>query len=151
MIGRLSACVMALALFSPESKASEVGEVFFCDVVSASAIFDGDTWRCRDGVRVRLFGANALERSETGGRTARDYLRKLIGGQLLACTVRGVSFDRPVASCKLPTGEDVAAEMVAAGMAWDCPKFSRGAYLEFEPEDGPPPSPGTRKMCNRKD
>lgn len=132
---------------------AQQGGVFFCDVASPSAIWDGDTWRCRDGTRIRLQGANTLERGEPGWRASRDFLRDLIGGKLLACKAMGVSisFDKPRinSQCTLPTGEDVAAEIVKAGLAWDCPKYSGGTYAALEGPEHPEPSDGTRRMCGR--
>jgi micrococcal nuclease len=31
-------------------------------------------------------------------------------------------------------GRDIGAELIEAGLARDCPRFSRGRYAELEPE-----------------
>lgn len=43
------------------------------------------------------------------------------------------SFDCLVATCHLPDGRDIGAELVKQGLALDLAEFSRGKYREFEP------------------
>lgn len=129
--------------------AAQQGGVFFCTVASATAIYDADTFRCADRTKVRVWGVNARERDEPGGREARDFARRLFGGVMLACEKRGKSYDRIVARCVLPSGVDIAEELVRAGAAWDCGRYSQGAYADIEPEQPSEPTEAHHRMCDR--
>lgn len=104
--------------------------------VLASAVFvcvspgvtDGDTLRCRDGTRVRIWGIQAPERHESGGSAATRAMSEIVGRADLTCQRKGTSYRRVVARCRLPSGRDVAAELVRQGHAEDWPKFSGGTY-----------------------
>jgi micrococcal nuclease len=104
--------------------------------VLASAVFvcvspgvtDGDTLRCRDGTRVRIWGIPAPERHESGGSAATRAMSEIVGRADLTCQRKGTSYRRVVARCRLPSGRDVAAELVRQGHAEDWPKFSGGTY-----------------------
>ena len=107
-------------------------------------VIDGDTIDI-SGTRIRLAGIDAPEMDHPYGQRAKWTLVNLCKGQ----TVRAVfdeetSHDRVVATCTLPDGRDLSAEMVKAGMAIDWPKFSRGKYSGLEP-------PGIRKKLWRCD
>ena len=45
-----------------------------------------------------------------------------------------LSYDRSAATCYLPDGRDLSAEMVKAGMAIDWAKYSGGKYRALEVE-----------------
>lgn len=96
------------------------------------AVYDGDTFRCHDGPRVRVWGVNAAELRDPGGAEAKRALTRLISGKVLTCVKRGKSYDRVVALCTVD-GRDVAAEMVRRGHAVDWPKYSRGRYAGVRP------------------
>jgi len=91
------------------------------------AVHDGDTWTCRGGQRVRLWGVNAAELRDPGGAEAKRALNHLIAGKVLTCVPKGRSYDRTVALCTVD-GHDVAEEMVRQRQAVDWPKYSRGRY-----------------------
>lgn len=97
---------------------------FICHV---GPIHDGDTIRCQEGQRVRLWGVNAAELNDPGGQDARRALTRMISGKVLVCQKRGKSYDRVVALCRL-NGHDIAAEMVREGFAVDWPRYSHGFY-----------------------
>lgn len=104
--------------------------VFFC--LHAAAV-DGDTIRCEDGRRVRVWGIQAPERYEPAGPASTRAMGSLITGKTLQCERKGPdSYNRIVARC-LVDGRDVAGEMVRQGRAVDWPRFSHGAYARVRP------------------
>ncbi|HWX50822.1 MAG TPA: thermonuclease family protein [Roseomonas sp.] len=109
-------------------------------------IIDGDTFDL-DGTRVRMQGIDALEHDQQcnrrgGGRfacgaAARDALSELIGGREVTCTPDGsLTHDRVVAACTVRRGDgtvlDLNEAMVRSGLAFDCPRFSKGRYAGAE-------------------
>ena len=91
-------------------------------------VHDGDTIG-RGPDRVRIWGIDAPELQEPGGKASRDHLRALIEGQALACTmIERDRYGRRVMRCTLPGGVDLACAMVDAGHAQDWPRYSGGAY-----------------------
>jgi endonuclease YncB( thermonuclease family) len=111
---------------------------------------DGDTITV-NGVLVRLQGIAAPEiehrnlgiKEEPGGQEAAAFMRQLVDGRLLVCELTDErTRGRPVAVC-YRDGRDVAAEVIAAGLARDCPRFSGGRYANLErPEAKRLPLPG---------
>lgn len=98
---------------------------FLC---ASPGVTDGDTLRCRDGTRVRIWGIQAPERHEPGGPAATLAMSRIVGREDLTCQRKGTSYRRVVARCRLPSGQDVAAELVRQGHARDWPEFSGGTY-----------------------
>ena len=103
--------------------------VFLC---TSPAVHDGDTFRCHDGPRVRVWGIDAPELRTDAGPASRRALTHLVAGKVLICRRKGTSYDRVVALCTV-RGRDVAADMVRQGQAVDWPRFSRGAYARVRP------------------
>lgn len=103
--------------------------VFLC--LQAAAI-DGDTLKCEDGTRVRLWGVSAPEKREPGGPEATRILSSLVDGKTLVCLPMGASFNRIVATCH-QLGADVGEELVRAGAAKDDPRYSGGFYAAPKP------------------
>ena len=86
-------------------------------------VIDGDTIDI-GGTRIRLSGIDAPEMDHPYGKTAKWTLVNLCKGQEVRAVFDGdLSHDRTVATCYLPDGRDLSAEMVKAGMAIDWPKF----------------------------
>lgn len=113
-------------------------------VVGPCYVIDGDTIDIR-GTRLRLAGIDAPELDHPYGKVAKFHLIKLCRGQEVRAVFEGaLSHDRSVATCFLPDGRDLSAEMVKAGLAVDWRKFSGGKYRGFEPE-------GVRKKLWRCD
>jgi micrococcal nuclease len=107
-------------------------------------VIDGDTIDIA-GTRIRLAGIDAPELDHPYGKNAKWTLVNLCKGQVVRAVFDGeLSHDRTVATCYLPDGRDLSAEMVKAGMAIDWPKFSRGKYSGLE-------LPGIRKKLWRCD
>ena len=96
-----------------------------------SHVRDGDTLVVA-GTAIRLQGLDAPELREPGGADAARLLRSLVAGRRLRCTLDGTrSFDRRVGICSTD-GQDLAALLVAAGVARDCPRYSGGRYAPLE-------------------
>ncbi|WP_297779836.1 thermonuclease family protein [uncultured Roseovarius sp.] len=97
-------------------------------------VVDGDTIRIGK-VSIRLAGIDAPELEHPWGKKARWELIHLCKGQIITAEIEPeLSYDRLVATCFLPDGRDLSAEMVSRGMALDWPKFSGGKYKHLEPE-----------------
>ena len=81
---------------------------------------------------IRLNGLAAPEWDEPGGQAATRAMVELVDGRNLRCELDGErTGDRCVGVCYLE-GVDIAAEMVAAGLARDCPRYSGGRYRDAE-------------------
>lgn len=97
-------------------------------------VIDGDTIQIGK-VRLRLAGIDAPEMEHPWGKKAKWELVRLCKGQTITAELEpSISYDRVVATCLLPDGRDLSAEMVKAGLALDWPKFSGGKYGDLEPE-----------------
>lgn len=90
-------------------------------------VVDGDSLEIVQH-RVRLFGIDAPEIGQTCydragrdyacGERARDALEAAIGAQLVTCVSEGRDrFQRVLARCRRPDGEDLGAMLVRAGWA----------------------------------
>ena len=93
-------------------------------------IVDGDTFYL-SGVdtRIRLWGVDAPERSASGGAEATRALAELTAGRRIVCKhVDTDRYGRIVGQCFLPSGEDVAALMIARGAAREYFRYSGGYY-----------------------
>jgi micrococcal nuclease len=92
---------------------------------------DGDTIVV-DGRPVRLNGLHAPELSEAGGTAARQWMVEHALGRRVVCQLDGSrTRDRVVGICRNEDG-DLAAQLVAAGLGRDCPRFSGGRYAGLE-------------------
>jgi micrococcal nuclease len=122
-------------------------EILIVDIVELRGpawVIDGDTIDI-NGTRIRLAGIDAPEMDHPYGKSAKWALVKLCKGHKVRAVFDGEqSYERTVATCYLPDGRDLSAEMVKAGMAIDWPKFSRGKYSGLE-------LPGIRKKLWRCD
>ena len=97
-------------------------------------VIDGDTVVIRN-TWIRLAGIDAPELDHPWGKKSKWALVELCRGQSVRAEFHGeASHDREVATCYLPDGRDLSAEMVRAGHAIDWPKFSGGKYRHLEPE-----------------
>jgi micrococcal nuclease len=107
-------------------------------------VIDGDTITI-DRITNRLFGIDAPELDHPYGQKSKWALLSLCKGQVVRAVFDGsLSHDRSVATCYLPDGRDLSAEMVKSGMALDWPKYSGGKYRQFE-------HPGLRRILWRAD
>ena len=98
-----------------------------------SRVYDGDTITINKQ-NIRLFGIDAPELKEPYGFLARDYLRALVKGIEVSCTLTGkTTYQRVVARCYMPSGYEINQLMVEGGVALDCRGYSKGLYRNFEP------------------
>jgi len=98
-------------------------------------VIDGDTIVVGD-VRIRIAGIDAPEIEHPWGRKAKWALVEMCKGQILTVHLREeMSYGRFVATCHLPDGRDVAAELVRQGLALDWARYSGGRYRHLEPPD----------------
>lgn len=108
---------------------------FSCMVASVT---DGDTFRCTNGVRVRLSAIDTPEMpgSCRKGRTcapgnphaARAAFARLISGKTVRCEPAGKSYNRIAAWCSVG-GTDLSCAMVRSGHAMRLPKYDRAGRL----------------------
>ena len=106
--------------------------LFECEV---ALVNDGDTLRCRDGVKVRLHAIAAREADETcspghpcpeaSGASATALLSRLAADKTLTCEPTGRSYDRITAICRTPDGEEINCAMVRGGVTLIWEKFDR--------------------------
>jgi endonuclease YncB( thermonuclease family) len=114
--------------------ASDIGKVQETTYRGRCWVIDGDTIDI-NGMRLRLAGIDAPELDHPHGQKAKRALMRLCKGQVIRAVVEGgQSYDRLVATCYLPDGTDLSAEMVKTGHAIDWPKFSGGKYSHLEPD-----------------
>lgn len=96
-------------------------------------IIDGDTLRIGK-TRIRMAGLDAPELDEPWGNKAKWELFAMCKGQIITARATGeVSYNRVVATCYLPDGTDLCAEMVRSGLALDLTPYSGGKYRQLEP------------------
>ena len=92
---------------------------------------DGDTIEV-NGMAVRLNGLHAPELHERGGSAARTWMVEHTRGQQVVCVLNGDrTHDRWVGTCRNKDG-DLAAQLIAAGLGRDCPRWSGGRYARLE-------------------
>lgn len=111
-------------------------------VGAVTYVRDGDTIEV-NGVPIRLNGLHAPELHERGGNEARAWMVDHTRGQQIACTLNGdKTHDRMVGVCNNREG-DLAAQLIAAGLGRDCPRWSGGRYARLErPSAASMPLPG---------
>jgi micrococcal nuclease len=100
-------------------------------LVGTARVVDGDTLDVA-GVRVRLKGVAAPELAEPGGEEARAFVAGLAEGRTVVCELTGErTRGRRVGHCSRE-GRDIGGEVIAAGLARDCPRYSQGRYAAAE-------------------
>ena len=110
---------------------------FTCPV---SRVSDGDSFKCRQGPRVRLAAIDAPEMpgSCRPGRkcapgdphAAKAKLASLILGRAVECHASGKSYDRIAAWCSI-AGQDLSCAMVSSGHAIKLRKFDTAGRLRL--------------------
>ena len=118
----------------PPSSATDHAPTHRSTLTGKCYVIDGDTIRIGK-VRLRLAGIDAPELEHPWGKKAKWELVQLCKGQVITAEMEpDISYDRVVATCFLPDGRDLSAEMVQRGLALDWLKFSGGKYAHLEPE-----------------
>lgn len=98
--------------------------LFLCAVVS---VHDGDSLRCADGTRIRLYAIDAPELAGCHGKrgrvcvpgdgqASRRSLARLASGRTLQCAKLGMSYKRVVARCTIGA-VDLSCAQVRRGAA----------------------------------
>ena len=96
-------------------------------------VIDGDTIVIRR-TKIRIAGINAPELHEPWGQKSKWAMVEICRGQIITAELSGEqSYDRLVATCYLPDGCDIGAELVKQGLALDGGHFSQGKYRHLEP------------------
>ena len=83
-------------------------------------------------IEVRLQGIAAPEDSQPGGIEATAFLEQYAEGEPVRCTLDGRKFQRLKVGICYVAGRDIAAAVIRAGLARDCPAFSGGRYWPIE-------------------
>ncbi len=108
-------------------------------VAAEPTILTGTVTHVRDGdtievgnIPIRLNGVSAPELKEPLGPQSKQFMRDLVLSEAVNCELNGKkTYDRLVGTCYL-NGKDIGVNVIEAGLALDCPKFSGGRYAEFE-------------------
>jgi micrococcal nuclease len=109
-------------------------------LAGTARVVDGDTLDVA-GVRVRLKGV-ATPELRKGGDKVRAFVARLVEGRTVVCELTGErTRGRRVGFC-YRDGRDIGAEVIGAGLARDCPRYSQRRYAGVErPEAGGLPFP----------
>lgn len=98
----------------------------------AAWVIDGDTIAI-NRIKIRLAGVDAPELHEPWGKKSKWEMVRLCKGEVIRADLTGeISYDRVVATCYLPDGRDLGAELIMAGLALDYAHFSGGKYRHLE-------------------
>ncbi len=102
-------------------------------------VTDGDTFRFKGGLKIRLFGVDTPEKNQKCewknacypcGRDAADFVRALVGKNEMTCALTGdKTYDRFVAVCSVGK-KDVGEAIIAAGWGLPYRRFLKGHPLE---------------------
>jgi endonuclease YncB( thermonuclease family) len=132
LLALLAGCQMAPEpAAGPEPVAMATGD----RLTGRARVVDGDTLEV-SGVAVRLKGLAAPERRQAGGAEATAFMRELTDGRTVVCDLTNErTWGRRVGTCRVG-GKDVAAELVAAGLARDCERYGGGRYAALETRAG---------------
>jgi len=96
-------------------------------------VIDGDTIVIRR-TKIRLAGIDAPELHQPWGQKAKWTMVEICKGQIITAELNGEqSYDRLVATCFLPDGRDIGAELIMRGLALDWTEISGGKYRHLEP------------------
>lgn len=117
-----------------QSRSVDITVVTLREIIGRVSVIDGDTIIIQ-GTRIRLAGIDAPELEDPYGPAAKWAMARLCKGQVVRAVTDGEqSYERLVATCYLPDGRDLSAELVKLGLALDWRSFSRGKYRDLEPE-----------------
>ena len=119
-------------LFQPLSAFAQAQTGLFGTV---TRVRDGDTIEIGP-IPIRLEGISAPELREELGQQSKLFMRKLVIGRQVFCTLNGrKTHDRFVGVCFLG-GRDIGATIITKGLARDCPRYSGGRYSKLETAAG---------------
>ena len=97
-------------------------------------VIDGDTIVIQK-IHIRIAGIDAPEMDQPYGIKSKYAMMAICKGTTITAELMpDTTYDRVVAKCLLPDGTDIAALLVAQGLALDWAKFSGGVYRSLEPD-----------------
>ena len=105
------------------------------EVSGTCLVIDGDTIhviRNDNTTKVRLHGIAAPEMDQPGGKEATAFLERYAEGKAVRCVLEETRTEKFEMGTCFVGGQDLAAAVVKAGFARDCPSFSGGKYRNFE-------------------
>jgi len=102
-------------------------------ILGRAWVIDGDTIKI-GATKIRLAGIDAPELTDPFGQKSKWEMVALCKGMEIRAELTGErSYDRLVATCYLPDGTDIGAELIRRGLALDGGWFSQGKYRHLEP------------------
>lgn len=105
------------------------------EISGTAHVIDGDTIHVITGsgtIKVRLQGIAAPETRQPGGKEATAFLTQYAEGKSVRCELDGTKTQKREVGICYVNGKDIAAEVIRAGLARDCPRFSGGRYRAIE-------------------
>ena len=97
-------------------------------------ISDGDTITIiqnKQQIKVRLFGIDAPEKKQDYGQKSRQFLARLIAGQMVEIEPKGKDRYKRTLGIIHYKEQDINAQMVLNGYAWAYTKYSK-IYVDHE-------------------
>lgn len=105
------------------------------EITGTAHVIDGNTIHVNSAsgtVPVRLQGIAAPGMQEEGGKAAAAILSQHAENKPVRCVMKGTQLQNlEVGTCYVD-GQDIAADVVRAGLARDCPALSGGRYWAIE-------------------
>ena len=105
------------------------------EISGTCLVIDGDTIHVINNAsttKVRLHGIAAPEMDQPGGKQATAFLERFAEGKPVRCVLEESRTEKfEIGTCYVG-GQDIAAAVVKAGLARDCPSFSGGRYRPLE-------------------
>ena len=121
---RIKTFLIALLLIPTLANAADLRGI-------VSHVRDGDTIEV-ENIPIRLNGVSAPELDEPLGQASKTYMQELVLNKSVYCELNGEkTYDRFVGICYL-NNKDIGISIIEAGLAIDCPRYSKGHYVEFE-------------------
>ncbi|MGE5321156.1 MAG: thermonuclease family protein [Hyphomicrobiaceae bacterium] len=105
------------------------------EISGRAHVVDGSTIRVTavsGTIEVRLQGMAVPDSQQPGGNEATEFLEQYAEGEPVRCELDGVKFEKHEVGICYVAGQDIAAAVVRAGLARDCPAFSGGRYWPIE-------------------
>ncbi|MBS0330635.1 MAG: thermonuclease family protein [Proteobacteria bacterium] len=105
------------------------------EISGVAHVVDGDTIHVTTDhgtIKVRLLGIAAPDNQQSGGNEATAFLEHYAEGEPVHCTLDGTQFQMHEVGICYVAGQDIAAAVIRAGLARDCPAVSGGRYWSIE-------------------
>jgi endonuclease YncB( thermonuclease family) len=105
------------------------------EITGTVHVIDGNTIHVNSAsgtVKVQLQGIAVPEYSQQGGKEAAAFLAQYAEGKHVQCALDVTKTQRSEVVICYVDGKDIAAAVVKAGLARDCPAISGGRYWGIE-------------------